>query len=130
MQSVWKLFTTGSVGSQMLVGIPRLEALRADARLRSVSRVWPFETGFGPAVGAARGPFVLHAEVWPSLVPCPDGGHPVKDARQVLALARWLAARDAAGGLAPLLDRPAGLDGDALRACRDEEGWILGVPAG
>ena len=42
---VWKLFTTGSVGSQALLGFPRVANLRFDPDLASVSRIWPFETG-------------------------------------------------------------------------------------
>jgi hypothetical protein len=42
-QSAWKLFTTGSVGSQALLGIPTLERLRSDPALAVVSHVWPFD---------------------------------------------------------------------------------------
>jgi hypothetical protein len=42
--SVWQLYTQGSVGSQALLGIPRVRALRFAQDLESVSRVWPFDT--------------------------------------------------------------------------------------
>jgi precorrin-8X/cobalt-precorrin-8 methylmutase len=45
MQPIWKLYGNGCVGSQALVGIPHLAALRNDTVLSPVSRVWPFETG-------------------------------------------------------------------------------------
>lgn len=45
-QPVWKLCYPGSVGSQALVGIPYVARLRFDPELTSISRVWPFETGF------------------------------------------------------------------------------------
>jgi hypothetical protein len=42
-KSIWQLYGAGSVGSQALVGIPRLAALLDDPALHSVSHVWPFE---------------------------------------------------------------------------------------
>ena len=127
VQSVWKLYTTGSVGSQSLLGIPRLHALTRDARLAPWSRVWPFETGFTEAITPEIGPFVVHAEVWPRIIP--DEGDPavVLDARQVSALARHFADLDVHGKLAPLFARPPGLtDADVDVICR-EECWVLGT---
>ena len=95
VQSVWKLYTTGSVGSQTLLGIPRVATLRFDARRAAVSRVWPFEV---TAPGRQR-PFVLHVEIWPGMVPLERTLHPVKDAAQALTMVRSLGARDAAGEL-------------------------------
>ncbi len=74
---VWKLYTTGSVGSQSLLGIAGLARLRETADLRDRLRVWPFELTFGPSGEAAAGdlpggtppgPSVVIAEVYPSLV--------------------------------------------------------------
>ncbi|HEX7228833.1 MAG TPA: hypothetical protein VF452_00460, partial [Candidatus Binatia bacterium] len=42
----FRLFGTGSVGSQVLTGIPRLENLRFDPLFAHCSAVWPFETGW------------------------------------------------------------------------------------
>jgi precorrin-8X/cobalt-precorrin-8 methylmutase len=126
VQSVWKLFTTGSVGSQTLLGIPRLHALRHDPRFAPVSRVWPFETGFCPSPSTDRGPLIVHAEAWPRIVP-DAGTHDVLDARQVTTLARYFAALDTRGELGALFDRPRGLDAAALRVCLQEEGWVLGA---
>src|SRR4051812_15632108 len=61
--SVWQLAGNGSVGSQALVGIPRVRSLRDDPDLAAVSAVWPFETGF--AVPDAE---VVHAEIWPGVI--------------------------------------------------------------
>lgn len=47
----FRLFGMGSVGSQVLTGIPRLEALRFDSLLGPQSVVWPFETGWAPTCG-------------------------------------------------------------------------------
>ena len=46
-QPCWKLAYTGSVGSQVLTGIPVVRALRDDERWAHCARVWPFETGLG-----------------------------------------------------------------------------------
>lgn len=116
-QPCWKLFTTGSVGGQALLGIARLERLRR--LLGPRAQVWPFETGW--SAGAAP---ILLAEIYPSLLP-PDPREPVKDAGQVRAVAARLAALGAAGRLDPLFARPPDLDDD--RAALREEAWILGV---
>lgn len=47
----FRLFGTGSVGSQVITGIPRLEKLRFDPDLAASSAVWPFETGWAPEGG-------------------------------------------------------------------------------
>src|SRR5262249_4565632 len=100
VQSAWKLYTAGSVGSQTLLGIPRVAALRFDARRAEVSRVWPFEA---TSPGTDR-PFVLHVEIWPGMVPLERSLHAIKDAAQVLTMVRSLAARDDAGELRGALD--------------------------
>jgi len=123
VQSVWKLYTAGSVGSQTLLGIPRVAALRFNARRADVSRVWPFEAA---SPGRHR-PFVLHVEIWPGMVPLGRALHPVKDAAQVLTMVRSLAVRDAVGELRAELERPRHLAEAQTAACLDEEGWILGA---
>ena len=107
-QPVWKLYTTGSVGSQALTGLPMIARL---AR-RAGCAVWPFD--------GASGALVL-AEVYPSLLAqdvaaCMAVGD-IKDAAQVRLLSQSLWALSARGGLAELLDVPA----------HPEEGWILGA---
>lgn len=122
-QPVWKLFTTGSVGSQALLGIPVLARLRA--AFPGQIAVWPFE----PVAGA---PVVL-AEVYPSLL-APEvaqvearkrvqGRKPIRDAVQVALLAGALARMETAGQLDPILAS------SLPDAARREEGWILGVGA-
>ncbi|NBB83346.1 MAG: hypothetical protein GVY28_08060 [Alphaproteobacteria bacterium] len=131
VQETWKLAYAGSVGSQTLMGIPRVRRLRQCGELASVSRVWPFETGFGeppsPGEGAA---FVLHAEIWPGLVDGmlePLAGHyHIRDQQQVYALCRWAAAHDAMGTLGSLLDPTGVPHGEQRRHVLNEEGWILG----
>ena len=61
-QPCWKLIGAGSVGGQVLTGIPVVRALRDDPRWADRARIWPFETGFGVPDDAR----IVFAEVWPS----------------------------------------------------------------
>jgi len=126
-KSTWQLFYNGSVGSQALLGIPRLATLRWDPALAPSSSVWPFETGASlPARETGKGR-IIHAEIYPSLVPIrPEPGR-VKDALQVEAQARFLAEEDSAGRLHLLFEAPARQLQTALVDVLAEEGWILGV---
>ena len=106
-QPVWKLYTTGSVGSQSLMGLPLVHRLSQ----RPGARVWPFD--------APTGPLVL-AEVYPSLLARAVAADPalVRDEAQVRLLARALWTLSHQGHLAPMFDTPP-------QAA--EEGWILGA---
>lgn len=117
----FQLAYAGSVGSQVLVGLPALERLRRHAALAGRTEVWPFETGLGP--GAA--PIVI-AEIYPSLIP-PDPGEAIKDAGQVRAVVRVFAAADAAGLLGPVLAGAPDLTPRERRVVETEEAWILGA---
>lgn len=105
---VWKLYTTGSVGSQALMGLPMIHRFSQSAG----TAAWPFR----PLEAA---PLVL-AEVYPSLLTTAvrASGDTIPDRAQVSVLARalWRLARG--GGLAPMMQVP-----DIAR----EEGWILGA---
>jgi precorrin-8X/cobalt-precorrin-8 methylmutase len=120
-QPCWKLYTTGSVGSQALLGIPMQRRLRD--RFADSATVWPFETGLRPP--PADRPLTI-AEVYPSMVKVAPGDGEVKDALQVEALARHFAARDAEGRLAGDFAGPA-LSAAERRLVEIEEGWILGA---
>jgi hypothetical protein len=127
-KSIWQLYGAGSVGSQSLLGIPRLAALRGDETLAAVSCVWPFESdGAAPAPAPAGTASVVHAEIYPSLVP-PSPFEQTKDAGQVRALAEHFARLDGDGDLAGYFDLTA-LPAASRRAAVGEEGWILGVRA-
>lgn len=114
-QSCWKLFTTGSVGSQTVLGLPILARLRT--RFAEALGVWPFE---------GAGAQVVLAEVYPSLldkaVTAAMGTEDIKDEVQVRVLARALAAMQHGGTLTRALGTA---EGENLH----EEGWILGVGA-
>lgn len=125
-QSPWKLYTPGSVGSQMLVGIPRVRQLRYAPEFEDVSAVWPFETGFAP-IDRRELPRIVFAEVYPSLIrPLTSTGE-IKDKAQVRALCAWFGNLDAMNRLAPLFDSPPGISREVLLTVETEEGWILGV---
>ncbi len=123
--SVWQLLGAGSVGSQVLTGIPVVHHLRHHPALQARTRVWPFETGLVHAPADGVDDAIVIAEVWPSAVPFDHVDHPVKDARQVIALARHLAALDAAGALGPLF--APSLSAAESAAVLGEEAWVLGV---
>lgn len=108
-QPVWKLYTTGSVGSQALMGLPMIHRLSQ----REGIAVWPFDP-------PGTSPTVL-AEVYPSLLaPLVSRAAGIKDAAQVTLLARalWRLSQD--GMLDALLATPDIND-------ITEEGWILGA---
>ena len=113
IQTCWKLYTRGAVGSQMLLGLPVLHRLlqRPDARL------WPFETNWDEQLDG-----VVLAELWPSLFGIFRPAHPIKDACQVLASVRWM-HEHGPGGLA----RPASMDREEEARVMAGEGWILGL---
>ena len=120
-QPCWKLAYTGSVGSQVLTGLPVVRALRDDPRWSACARVWPFETGLGLPDDAR----IVFAEVWPSWwKPCAKLGEP-KDKAQVRTVARIFAAADRAGALGGWFSPVIG-NADP-RQIIDEEAWTLGV---
>jgi len=122
LQSVWKLFTTGSVGGQALIGLALIErlnhALADDPRPR---RWWPFDTGWDRQIDG-----IVHAECWPSLFPFSHIDHPIRDAQQVAATAERLWTANCDAGIGALLSCPDWLTGPQRHAAETEEGWILG----
>lgn len=122
VQSEWQLLGAGSVGSQALLGIPVIESLRHHPVLADVSEVWPFETGL--SIQSEPGPRVVHAEIWPGAIPIDTNLHKVKDAAQVLGLARHFEALDRAGNLAAAF--APDVESKDMETVTSEEGWILG----
>ena len=126
----FRLFGTGSVGSQVLTGIPRLEKLRSDPELGPHSAVWPFETGWAPSSGAWLDPeqLVLYAEIYPSVRP--PLTDTILDRGQVRAMWHWARDLDLKNRLLDQFQLPGGViaasPDDAT--IRSEEGWILGCP--
>ncbi len=129
-QSIWKLAGVGSVGGQVLTGLPVVHALRRDARLKSHARVWPFETGLKTMTsGALKQHPVVLAEIYPSLVSPRSASGQVKDALQVQAIAAFMAKADENRMLGRMFAGMKGLSGEQKRRIEHEEAWILGVTA-
>lgn len=125
IQEGWKISYPGSVGGQILTGIPVLEKIRFASDLEPISRVWPFETGFTSEPVPSVGPFILHAEIWPGILDQLDTTG-IRDQVQVRELARLLRQWDESGRLGEHFDRPKNLTDEEVRVSVDQEGWILG----
>ncbi|MSO77349.1 MAG: hypothetical protein EXQ87_10655 [Alphaproteobacteria bacterium] len=125
IQSCWKLYTTGSVGSQMLMGLPAIDRLLAHPSFGGRCRLWPFETEWDAHLDG-----IVVTEIWPSLFAHQDERHAVKDARQVRAVCRWAATEDRRGRLRQAFARPADLSHEASARVLGEEGWMFGVGGG
>lgn len=121
-QEIWKLAYTGSVGSQMLVGIAALERLR---RAHPEISIWPFETDFARNLSKP----ILVTEIYPSanlfnfknLLQRTR----VPDEAQVMAVSGYCKTIDDDNGFAGLLE-PDDLTSQDRLAATTEEGWILG----
>ena len=125
-KTVWQLAYAGSVGSQMLLGLPALKCLKADRRIANRAMVWPFETGLRKPEARA-----VIAEVYPSLlrneVRARRREGEILDSAQVRVNADAFARLDAGGGLAPLFAGAPGLTPEERRIVEREEAWILGL---
>ena len=121
--SVWQLAGAGSVGSQVLTGIPRVWQLRCDPRLALVTHIWPLETG----LSYDSRPQVILAEVYPPLIKPISSPNKPKDAGQVVALSRYFADLDEDGRLGALFRSNEDLASAEISAVEQEEAWILDV---
>ena len=126
----FRLFGTGSVGSQVLTGIPRLHAIRFDSQFARCSAVWPFETGWAPRTGRWLHPTVriLNAEIYPSVRP--PLTDTIKDCGQVRAMWHWARDLDRKNLLKKEFAMPRAIASGSAEdhIIRREEGWILGCP--
>lgn len=124
-KTVWQLAYAGSVGSQVVVGLPTLMALRNDPDLSGAVAIWPFDTG----LDRGDAPCIL-AEIYPSLLQKQahaSKGDDVLDAAQVLCSARAFAELDRTGILAPLFAGAPDLTDEDRATIIREEAWILGL---
>ncbi len=127
-QPAWKLHYQGSVGSQMLTGIPCVFSLRHHPWLADATRIWPFETGLDTLKKRNTiGRRLVFAEVYPSMIGPRIQSGDIKDAVQVRALAEHFAHLDSKDALAPLFAGPGALNSKDRHVIETEEGWILGV---
>ena len=125
-KSVWQIFGNGTVGSQAIVGIPRVKAL-ADS-LGDKARVWPFQTGWKPLKDAdLEGVDAVFAEIYPALGDVrPEPGE-VPDRAQVRALCEHFLRLDEAGKLGEAFGPAKDIDEAEIAVIETEEGWILGA---
>ena len=125
-KTVWQLAYAGSVGSQMLLGLPALKRVATDPRIAGRAAIWPFQTG----LRAPDAPAVI-AEVYPSLlrgdVRARQRENEILDSAQVRVNAEAFARLDASGGLAPLFAGAPHLTPAERRIVETEEAWILGL---
>jgi hypothetical protein len=120
---VWQLAGNGSVGSQALLGIPRVWQIRHAPALVKIAAIWPFETGLADDVGKR----VILAESYPSLIRAKRLPHLPKDAGQVAAMVEAFARADAADDLPGWFRGDPELSAAERAAVEQEEAWILGL---
>jgi hypothetical protein len=123
---VWQLAGNGSVGSQALLGIPRVWQIRHALALAPIAAIWPFETGLADAAGKR----IVLAEAYPSLVRARRLAHRPKDAGQVAAMVEAFARADAEGALPAWFAGDPALNAAERAAVEREEAWILGLGGG
>ena len=125
-KTVWQLFYAGSVGSQVLVGLPALNCLISDPRIHDRVAIWPFQTG----LRVPDKPVVI-AEIYPSLLKSKIDerrrGNEIIDRAQVRVNAEIFAWRDKQGCLEQYFKGPKDLTHEDRRRIETEEGWILGI---
>lgn len=93
--------------------------------------MWPFETGLVALPSRSKRDYlIVHAEIYPSLLPIRPAAGQVKDAVQVRTMAAHFAALDDAGDLSTLFAGPAYLTPEDRETVEREEGWTLGVLSG
>ncbi|MEM7766608.1 MAG: hypothetical protein AAF253_03865 [Pseudomonadota bacterium] len=124
-KSAWQLAYTGSVGSQMLLGIPHVAGLRDSL---PSARIWPFETGLSEQTEETlEGVQVVIAEIYPSLIDATPAPGQVLDAVQVEAIARHYADLDRKNRLGPAFAARGNEVSTQIVMIEREEGWILGT---
>ena len=125
-KTVWQLAYAGSVGSQVLLGLPGLKRLIEDPRMDGRLAVWPFDTGLRAPEASA-----VLCEIYPALlrkeVKERKNEGEIPDAAQVRVNAEAFARLDALGGLSPLFEGAPFLDAEERRIIETEEAWILGL---
>jgi hypothetical protein len=123
---VWQIFGNGTVGSQAIVGIPRVRQLRNELGERA--KVWPYETGWRTLAPDDIPPLaVLFAEVYPALVELKPEPGEVADRAQVRALCEHFAKLDETGRLGAAFGPRTAASMETAALVETEEGWILGA---
>lgn len=125
-KTVWQLAYAGSVGSQVLLGLPALKRLIENPGIAGRAAVWPLQTGLQMPKAQA-----VVAEIYPSLlrkeIEKRKHNDEIQDCAQVRINAEAFARLDAAGKLAPLFRGAPRLTPDQRYLIETEEAWILGL---
>lgn len=120
---VWQLAGNGAVGSQALLGIPRVWQIRHAPALETQAAIWPFETGLADDPRKR----VILAEAYPSLVKAKRLAPLPKDAGQVAAMVAAFARADADGTLPAWFAGDPTMSAAERSAVEQEEAWIFGL---
>ncbi|WP_139839561.1 hypothetical protein [Oceanibacterium hippocampi] len=121
VMTTWQLLGRGSVGGQVLMGLPALDRLARHPDFGPRVRYWPFETDW-----AARLDGVVLTEIWPSLSSWRALDLQIRDAAQVTAQRDAILGMTAAE-LVAALARPDWLDARDTARVMAGEGWIFGI---
>ena len=125
-KTVWQLAYAGSVGSQVLLGLPALKRLTEDPSIAGRATIWPLQTGLQVPKAQA-----VVAEIYPSLlgkeIENRKHNDEIQDCAQVRINAEAFARLDLAGKLAPLFRGAPQLTQDQRHLIETEEAWILGL---
>jgi len=124
-KSAWQLAYTGSVGSQSLLGIPHVHALRDEL---PDARIWPFETGLKPLTEEALADVqTLMVEIYPSALDVTPEKGEVLDRAQVRTMAMHYAALDERARLTACFAPQNSPETGKMQQIEGEEGWILSI---
>ena len=125
-KTVWQLAYTGSVGSQVLLGLPALKHLIEKPCIAGRAGVWPLQTGLRTPEAQA-----VIAEVYPSLLRQEISKRrrrdEIPDRAQVRVNAEAFAQLDANGELAPLFGGAPCLTPVQRRLIETEEAWVFAL---
>jgi hypothetical protein len=125
-KTVWQTFGNGTVGSQAIVGIPRVKKLKDT--LGDKSRIWPFETGWKSMTLADLDDVeVVMAEIYPSMFEVKPESGEVIDRAQVRTVCEEFARLDEAGKLGACFGPASGTEPAQVSLVEQEEGWVLGI---
>lgn len=124
-KSAWQLAYVGSVGSQTIMGLPHVHALRSSL---PNAKIWPFETGLQPLeADDLEDVSVLMAEIYPSIIETKPEKGEVPDEAQVREIAHFYSEMDAKGQLKNAFGAKNAPENDKISGIIAEEGWILGI---
>lgn len=125
-KTVWQLMGAGTVGGQVIMGIPAVKRLHDE--LGDKAAVWPFQTGWKALTpDDVAGKEAVIVEIYPSLQDCKAEPGEVPDRAQVRTLCELYARLDEQGKLGEVFAAPKDAAPDLVATVEREEGWILGA---